>query len=135
MQAFEYKVVPAPEKGQKARGVKAGAERFALTLEMLMNELGAEGWDYVRADTLPVQERSGLTSSHTVYRNVLVFRRPVAEAEEATAPAPLQIEAPEPEPEEIAIEEETPAHPAAEGEPDAAPEPSGPDGQLQRVNL
>lgn len=75
MQRFEYKVIPAPTKGDKARGVKATPDRFALTLTMLMNELGRDGWDYVRADTLPCEERVGLTGSKTTYQNMLVFRR------------------------------------------------------------
>ena len=45
MQRFEYKVVPAPRRGEKARGVKTSEERFALALSTLMNTLGREGWD------------------------------------------------------------------------------------------
>ena len=97
MQRYAYKVVPAPEKSIKSKGVKAGAARFALTLEQVMNDLGADGWDYVRADTLPVQERSGLTSTQTVYRNVLVFRKPLDET--AATPAPLAAPTSEPDPE------------------------------------
>jgi hypothetical protein len=82
MQRFEYKVIPAPKRGEKARGVKTTEERFALALTMLMNELGAEGWDYVRADALPCEERVGLTGTKTTFQNVLVFRRVVAAAVE-----------------------------------------------------
>ncbi len=77
---YEYKVVPAPEKGTKAKGVKAPEARFALMLQDVMNQHAAEGWEYQRAETLPSQERAGLTSSATVFRNVLVFRRPVETA-------------------------------------------------------
>ncbi|MFN3722898.1 MAG: DUF4177 domain-containing protein [Paracoccaceae bacterium] len=88
MTRFEFKVVPAPRRGEKLRGVKTTEDRFALTLTQLMNSLGAEGWDYVRADTLPCDERAGLTGTKTTYQNMLVFRRPVAEAEtEAATPA------------------------------------------------
>jgi len=91
MPRYEYKVIPAPRRGEKARGVKTTEERFALALTALMNELGAEGWDYVRADTLPVDERSGLTGTKTSFQNLLVFRRvveteallPAAQAETA----------------------------------------------------
>lgn len=79
MPRFEYKVVPAPNRGLKAKGVKRPEDRFALALSTLMNELGAEGWDYVRADILPSEERSGLTSKQTVYHSLLVFRRPLPE--------------------------------------------------------
>lgn len=75
MQRFEYKVVPAPRRGEKARGVKSTEDRFALALTQMMNRLGAEGWDYVRADALPCDERVGLTGSKTTFQNMLVFRR------------------------------------------------------------
>ena len=75
---FEYKVIPAPIRGKKAPGVKGPGPRFALALEDLINELAAEGWEYQRSDILPSEERQGLTSSHTVYRSVMVFRRALA---------------------------------------------------------
>ena len=86
MPRYEFKVIPAPRRGEKARGVKTTEERFALALTALLNEMGAAGWDYVRADTLPVDERSGLTGTKTTYQTLLVFRR-VIEAE-ATLPLP-----------------------------------------------
>ncbi len=76
MPSYEYKVVPAPKRAKPVKGLRKGEERFARTLTELMNELGAAGWEYMRADALPVEERSGLTSRVTVYQNVLVFRRP-----------------------------------------------------------
>ena len=80
---FEYKVVPAPTRGRKAKGVKTPADRFARALEDTINELAAEGWEYQRTDTLPAEERAGLTSKVTVYHNLLVFRRPVNASAEA----------------------------------------------------
>lgn len=77
---YEYKVVPAPSKPRKASKVKGNEARFAHGLEALMNELAGEGWQYQRADILPSEERRGLRSAQTVYRSVLVFRRPVPEA-------------------------------------------------------
>ena len=74
MQAYEYKVIPAPMKGEKERGLKTGAERFAHGLTLQMNEMAKDGWEYWRAETLPAEERSGLTSKVTVYHNLLVFR-------------------------------------------------------------
>ena len=78
MQRFEFKVIPAPKRGEKARGVKTTEDRFALALTTLMNQLGAEGWDYVRADALPCEERVGLTGTKTTFQNMLVFRRVTA---------------------------------------------------------
>jgi hypothetical protein len=86
MQRFEYKVIPAPKRGEKARGVKTTEDRFAYTLTQLMNQLGAEGWDYVRADALPCDERVGLTGTRTTYQNMLVFRRAIAKAAEEDRP-------------------------------------------------
>jgi hypothetical protein len=86
MPRYEFKVIPAPRRGEKARGVKTTEERFALALTVLMNELGAEGWDYVRADTLPVDERSGLTGTKTSFQNLLVFRRELAAEAVPSAP-------------------------------------------------
>jgi len=95
MTKYEYKVIPAPMRGEKARGVKGPEARFAHALERVMNELGGEGWDYIRADILPCEERAGFTGKKLITHNMLVFRRalPHAEAGEApadsTAPAPV----------------------------------------------
>lgn len=75
MQCFEYKVVPAPRRGEKTKGAKTTEDRFAHALTVMMNDLGREGWEYVRADTLPCDERVGLTGSKTTYQNMLVFRK------------------------------------------------------------
>ncbi|MCD9146379.1 DUF4177 domain-containing protein [Pseudophaeobacter flagellatus] len=89
MQAFEYKVVPAPHKGTKAKGIKTPESRFANSVEMILNEMASEGWEYQRAELLPSEERSGLTGSTTNWRNVLVFRRALAPATTQAAPQPL----------------------------------------------
>jgi hypothetical protein len=101
MQRFEYKVIPAPKRGEKARGVKTTEDRFALALTNLMNELGAEGWDYVRADALPCEERVGFTGSKTTFQNMLVFRRPLGQGAAETEPRPplrLTVQDPQPAP-------------------------------------
>jgi hypothetical protein len=91
MQAFEYKVVPAPHKGTKAKGVKTPEQRFANSIEITLNELAAQGWEYQRAELLPSDERAGLTGSTTNWRNVLVFRRALvvvgAHAGDSAAPS------------------------------------------------
>lgn len=78
MQAYEYKVVPAPAKGTKAKGVKTPHGRFAVTIEQVLNDMAADGWDFQRAELLPSEERQGLTGSTTHWRNLLVFRRATA---------------------------------------------------------
>lgn len=123
MTRYEYKVVPAPQKGLKAKGVKTVEDRFALSIEQVLNQMGEDGWEYLRAELLPSEERSGLTGTTVNWRNVLVFRRaietelPGDEAErfltptavedipmarpgqgpgEVRAPAPIPAEAKEP---------------------------------------
>jgi hypothetical protein len=92
VQRFEYKVIPAPRRGERARGVKTTEDRFAYALTLLMNDLGAQGWDYVRADALPCEERVGLTGIKTTFQNVLVFRRLLpAEPAAGDGRAPLRL--------------------------------------------
>jgi len=73
---YEYKVVAAPTKGIKGKGVRGAEARFSFALQELMNGLAGYGWEYQRAETLPSVERSGIAGSTTEWRNVLVFRRP-----------------------------------------------------------
>lgn len=129
MQRFEYKVIPAPKRGEKARGVKTTEDRFAHALMSAMNELGAEGWDYIRADALPCEERVGFTGSKTTYVNMLVFRRPLVGVAEPQPAVRLNIrepaEAPAPRlgPAEMPVAGKAPAvGPATPSGPDAATE-------------
>jgi hypothetical protein len=92
MPAYEYKVVPAPRTAIKEKGAKTTDARFAVTLTRLMNELGAEGWEYQRAESLPCDERRGLTGRVETTQHVLVFRRERAAVQPARVPqvgAPL----------------------------------------------
>ena len=95
MAQYEYKVVPSPRKGEKARGAKSVQERFALALTLMMNRLAQEGWEYLRADALPCDERVGLTGTKTTFQSMLVFRR-VLDADAAQMPAMLSAADPVP---------------------------------------
>ncbi len=111
MSNYEYRVVAAPRKGKSGKGVKGGPAKFANAISTLMNDMAADGWDYLRADTLPCEERQGLTSKTVKYHSMLVFRRPVAE-EAAPEEEPLALEHHDPEPEpETASEVEADAEP------------------------
>ncbi|NOD74770.1 MULTISPECIES: DUF4177 domain-containing protein [unclassified Ruegeria] len=112
MQRYEYKVIPAPQKGVKAKGVKTPEGRFAVSVEQVLNQMGQDGWEYQRAELLPSEERAGLTGSTTNWRNVLVFRRVVEEEVDASeigtapdmdstplaqpVPGPDEVQAPKP---------------------------------------
>lgn len=119
MPRYEYKVIPAPAKGRKARGVKTPEARFALSVETVLNQMGAEGWEYQRAELLPSDERSGLTGTAVHWRNVLVFRRPLQSDAEAFAPRLLDAPAPLAE---TASTAGVPAEPAAPSPLSQAPE-------------
>ena len=85
MHKTEYRVEPAPRRGSKAKGLKTSEERFAAALTSKINEMAAEGWDYLRSDTLPCEERSGIAGRSTTYHSILVFSRPKTEAVDALA--------------------------------------------------
>ncbi|MFO7805729.1 MAG: DUF4177 domain-containing protein [Paracoccaceae bacterium] len=93
---YEYKVIPAPTRGLKAKGVRSVEDRFAHALQTAMNTLGAEGWEYQRSDSLPCETREGLMGKTTVVQSMLVFRR-TRDLETALVPA-LVTQAPDPEP-------------------------------------
>lgn len=78
MTRYEYKVVPAPKKSEKSREARTTPDRFALALTRVMNDLAREGWEYLRSDTLPCEERAGLTGTQTHFQSMLVFRRALA---------------------------------------------------------
>ncbi|MCP5086036.1 MAG: DUF4177 domain-containing protein [Rhodobacteraceae bacterium] len=86
MQTYEYKVIPAPNRPKRFKGVKGNAARFAEVLAESMNDLAKDGWEYVRSDSMPVEEKAGLLKGRTEnYHTVLVFRRAKGEAAPAMA--------------------------------------------------
>lgn len=115
MPRYEYKVVPAPTKGLKGKGVKGPEARFSHALQELMNGLSGYGWEYQRAETLPSVERSGLTGSSTEWRNILVFRRVQVSPLDAFEPELL----PAPTPPVITPDTPEVTSTAAEAEPEA----------------
>lgn len=129
MQHFEYTVIPAPSRGEKVRGARTGAERFSYALLTEMNRMAANGWEYVRAETLPCEERSGLTSRTTVFHNVLVFRRavPVAQAQHPIVATHEPPSRPAARPAPAAARDDAPPHAAAAARPDSEPPSHWPD--------
>ena len=106
---YEYKVIPAPARGLKARGLKTHEDRFANALQTAMNEQSDSGWEYLRTDTLPSEQREGLMSKTTVYQNMLVFRRVKAAVSPALRPSEPPLIAtpkiqPAPAPEKLILE-------------------------------
>ena len=92
MDYFEYKVIPAPRRSVRVKGAKGVDGKFAATLEKMINELAAKGWQYLRAESLPTDERHGITRRKTEsYQNVLIFRR-LAEMTETEEPITALLE-------------------------------------------
>lgn len=76
MSNYEFKVIPAPRKADKIKGVRDHDDRFAQTLTNVINELADDGWEYTRAEALPVDEKVGIMGkSAEKVLNLLVFRR------------------------------------------------------------
>jgi len=76
MPFFEYKVIPAPTIGKKAKGIKGANGRFANAIAEEINQMANDGWEYMHAESLPSIERQGLTrKKREVYQSVLIFKR------------------------------------------------------------
>jgi len=78
MSHFEYKVVAAPRRAKSFKGVRSHEDQFAEVLAEVMNQMAAKEWEYLRAESLPCEEKTGLTSRVESYQSVLVFRRRIA---------------------------------------------------------
>ena len=101
MVRFEYKAVPAPSRGTKAKGVKTTEDRFALAMTDALNAHAGDGWEFVRVETLPCESRKGLTGTQITDQSMMVFRRikhAAAPLEPAQAPLPPLTLAPQPAP-------------------------------------
>ena len=76
MTSYDYKVVPAPRRARKIKGVRGADELFATTLAEAINEVARQGWEYIRTETLVAEGpggwfRRGSASDHPV----MIFRR------------------------------------------------------------
>ena len=98
MSTFEYKTICAPRKALKVKGVKGADNRYAQTLTDVINAQSADGWEYFRAETLPVDERSGMMGKTAEkYLSLLIFRRENIETyEEPTFSPTVEVEAADP---------------------------------------
>jgi hypothetical protein len=146
MTHYDYKVIPAPRKLKRVKGVSGAEELFAVTLTDAINEVARQGWEYVRAERLPAETPRGwLRAAVAEEQSVLVFRRPreqlgprLASIREAEAvELPMEPEAPRPVPatERAAVNrlrsrfqraEPSLSFEAAEADEDAPPPPLGP---------
>lgn len=76
MSYYDYKIVPAPKKAKKVKGVSSAAELFALTLTDAINEHARQGWEYYGSEELAIETPGGwFRRARTEEHTVLVFRR------------------------------------------------------------
>ena len=100
MPRYEYRVITAPARGIKAKGIGSAEARFAHALEEAMNTMAKDGWEYQRAETLPSVERTSVSTKTTIWRNVLVFRRSLPQAR---TPRPAVLQLTDPVPKEASV--------------------------------
>lgn len=105
MTGYNYKTIAAPRRLKKVKGVKGQDALLAHSVEELIAVEAAQGWEYLRADTFPVEAKGGMFSKPVVTeRAVLVFRKPIAVqmaqpvAAQPVQPAPQPAPAPAPQP-------------------------------------
>lgn len=77
MPDYEYKIVNAPRKATKVKGIRDHDTRFAQNITDALNAEAKDGWEYYRAESLPVDEKVGVIGKKTTekYLPLLVFRR------------------------------------------------------------
>lgn len=91
MTHYEYRVIPAPRRMRKVKGLSGAPELFAHTLGETINEQAVQGWEFLRSEAMVVEEprrmfRAGTVAEHTV----LVFRRERSEGIEPEAADPWE---------------------------------------------
>lgn len=130
---YEYKVVPAPVRAVKVKGLKSTADRFAHTLAESINAEAAGGWQFQRTETMACEVRKGLGGIKTTNQTVMIFARPMGvtrpDAGAALAAAQHIEEAPVAAYQEPAYAEPEPAYapePAYEPAHEPAPQPRDP---------
>ena len=94
MSQYEYKVVPAPKRANKARGIRGQDARFSQTLEELLNDMALYGWEYIRADTMTVETGGLLRGSKSQQKTMLIFRRNSAPQDSQPLVSEVHIAAP-----------------------------------------
>lgn len=74
-QQYEYRIVPAPTRRMRFKGLTRKDDAFSLTLTEVMNDQAREGWEYVRADKLAETRGMWPFRRQMPEKDLLVFRR------------------------------------------------------------
>jgi hypothetical protein len=76
MTEYEYRVIPAPAKPVQGKGAVGGSDRFASIFAEMLNDMGREGWLYVRTDVVTERRGRWPFRRRTETQELLVFQRP-----------------------------------------------------------
>jgi hypothetical protein len=77
MTEYEYRVIPAPAKPAHGRDAVGASDGFALIFAETLNDMGREGWLYVRTDVVTERHGRWPFRRRTETRELLVFQRPL----------------------------------------------------------
>lgn len=83
---FEYKVIPAPDRADRVKGMKRPEDRFAHRVECVLNDMAAAGWSFLRTESLPAEERRLLRSEQRTHTLLVFYREAGDEAGQHPAP-------------------------------------------------
>lgn len=74
MRKYEFKVVPVPARCDKEART-SGEDPVAHTLEVTLNALAVEGWEFYRTETVTMRKGGFLSFSRPRVSDVIVLRR------------------------------------------------------------
>lgn len=87
MDSYQYKVMPAPQQ-VRVNGVTRNApSSLTATLESEINFISSSGWEFVRVETVTVRQRAWGFFERCMQEDLMVFRRPLSEAQPHVAPS------------------------------------------------
>lgn len=117
MNQFEYKAVPTPRRGKRAKGVKGEPARFAHVITETINEFAKDGWEYYKSETLPMEAKNGLFKGRVeTFQSLLIFRKAVTDNTDTSESAALPLPP-------VATQEE-PVEPQVTSEPEETTKPA-----------
>lgn len=124
---FEYKAVPAPLRAPRVKGLKSTGDRYAHALAESLNAEASGGWQFVRMETVAVEDRTRLGRITTSPQTLMIFQRKLSRADElgdgyATAGYQAAEEAEYMAPHAPAQPEYQPAYEPAYEQPEPQPE-------------
>lgn len=112
---YEYRVIPAPKRLKKVKGVSSPSDLLAATLTDAINAEAREGWEYLRAEAVGAEQPGGfLRRARWVEETVMIFRRP-RRRESAREPSLRELHQRDTRNVERTVERGGPAAPRAQG--------------------